>query len=84
MEAIYKYELELKDEQVISLPADAEILSIQEQGGSICAWVRLDTQKPERDRKIIVCGTGRPIAAKDMLFISTVQTGAMVWHFFEG
>jgi len=83
MKTIYKYELALTDEQTISLPADAEILDIQQQGQDLCAWVKLDTDMPERDRKITICGTGNPISDLTLAHIATVQIGAMVWHFFE-
>lgn len=83
METIYKYELELTDTQALSLPADAEILTIQQQGPSIFAWVKLDNQKPERDRTIVVCGTGSPLKQPYMRYITTIQVGIMVWHFFE-
>ena len=83
MNTVYKYDLELKEEQVLSLPADAEILSIQEQGGNLCAWVSVDTEKPERDKTIIISGTGNAIYYKDLRHITTLQMGSMVWHFFE-
>jgi len=83
METIYKYEIALTDSQALSLPADAQILSIQEQGNCLCAWARVDTCKPERDRTIICCGTGNKIEQDSMRFISTVQMGSFVWHFFE-
>jgi hypothetical protein len=83
MMTIYKYELTLKDEQVLSLPADSEILSIQAQGVAVFAWVSVDTSKPERDRKIFIVGTGDPVDTKGIKYISTVQVGPMVWHFFE-
>lgn len=83
MITIYKYELELKGEQSLSLPADAEILSIQVQNGCICAWVKLDTEKPERTRTIAIYGTGQPGGPNSAQYIATLQMGSMVWHFFE-
>lgn len=84
VKTIYKYKLALTDQQIINIPADAEILSIQEQAGDICMWVKLDTDKPERARSIVICGTGNPVDHLcDMHHISTLQMGNMVWHFFE-
>ena len=83
MHTVYKYALALADKQTISLPADAEILAIQQQGQELCAWVKVDTDKPERDRTIVICGTGSPIDSEGMRYVSTVQMGDMVWHFFE-
>tara|TARA_R110000851_G_C12769468_1_gene533998 strand:- start:72 stop:332 length:261 start_codon:yes stop_codon:yes gene_type:complete len=84
METIYKYELKIASEQFLRLPSGAEILSIQQQQqGSVCAWVKLDTSKPMRDRKIVICGTGNSIEHEVTRFIETIQMGVMVWHFFE-
>jgi len=83
MKTIYKYELAMKDEQVLSLPADAKVLSVQAQGVQVFAWVSLDTKKPERDRKIYIAGTGNPIDCEGLQHLATVQVGPMVWHFFE-
>ena len=83
MNAIYKYELEITDKQTISLPDDAEVLSIQEQQGAIYAWVRVDTDMPQCDRTFIVCGTGNPIHQGQMKHLATIQKDYMVWHFFE-
>ena len=82
MSVIYKYTLELQQEQTLSLPADAEILTIQIQSGVICAWVRLDTLKPERTRTLVICGTGDN-PPENGRYVATVQTPPMVWHFFE-
>ena len=80
---IYKYELACTDIQLLHLPADAEILSIQLQNGNICAWAKLNPAKPKVSRKIIMAGTGGPVSDAPMRHIATVQAGVMVWHFFE-
>jgi hypothetical protein len=83
MKTIYKYELCMTGTQTLKLPADAEILTIQQQGAELCAWVKLDTNSPCEDRTIVICGTGNPIEHEEMYYLSTVQMGSMVWHFFE-
>lgn len=83
MDTVYKYELELTERQVLSLPADARILDIQVQNESLCAWVKLDTEKPERERVILIVGTGNRAPHNAQKHISTVQMNGFVWHFFE-
>ncbi len=83
MKTIFKYQLALTDEQTISLPVDAKILSIQEQGEYIFAWVSLDTDQPKWGRKIYIAGTGNSFDCESLRHITTLQMGDMVWHFFE-
>ena len=73
----------LTSEQLLLLPDGSEVLDIQEQGGNIYAWVKLDTSNPDRERKFVIYGTGNPIEETNLLHISTLQMGMMVWHFFE-
>ena len=83
MEIIYKYQLDITDRQNVKLPIDAEILSIQDQGGVVCMWAKIDPNKIAIDRTIIIYGTGIPCEDIEGTFISTLQVGAMVWHFFQ-
>lgn len=77
MEIIYKYKLSLVEEQELDLPIDAEVLSIQKQGDSICAWVKLDTEKKVYSRKILIYGTGQPISEHWLKHITTLQMGVI-------
>jgi len=83
METVYKYELKLTDRQIIFLPADSQILDVQEQNGALCAWVRLETNNPYRNREILIAGTGNTIPSHTGRHISTVQMDSLVYHVFE-
>lgn len=85
MRTIYKYPLEIVDEQFIELPADAMILTAQNQNQVLCLWTILDTESPKVKRKIWIIGTGNPIPEHSLPldFIVTVQWGMFVWHIFE-
>jgi hypothetical protein len=86
---IWKFPLAIVDEQVIGLPKDAEILSVQFQGPQLCLWALLDTEAPKQMRLIRIIGTGNP-APDDLAlwtFLGTVQQGysglpTLVWHVF--
>ena len=83
MITIFKYPFILSHVQVIKIPADAEILSIQMQNERFYIWVKLDTEKPKFERNILVFGTGAEMQNDNLKYISSIQDGAFVWHFFE-
>jgi len=82
MKTIYKYNLELLGTQTLSIPSDAEFLSVQEQGGQLALWAVVDTDLPEREFTITLHGTGNPMPELHGCYIDTVQMDGMVWHFF--
>ncbi len=85
---IYKYKLEIVDEQIISLPEGSKVLSAKEQNGDICIWVLIDHVTPCENRTFYIFGTGNPILrhVEEMNFVGTVFTHdkALVWHVYEG
>ncbi|MEN6293881.1 MAG: hypothetical protein ABFD07_17925 [Methanobacterium sp.] len=86
VQTIWKYTLESKEMQDIELPEDAEVLTVQNQNGNICMWVRLDPTAPKVYRTFGVFGTGwNVITGSNFKYIGTVQLdgGAFVFHIFE-
>lgn len=95
MEKIFKYELEITDEQTIDMPSLSRILSVQEQNGKLCLWAVVEEKNAIKPRKIIICGTGNPLpdglrefsydapSGYTTEFIGTVQMSyGLVWHVF--
>lgn len=83
---VYKYELEITDEQTIRLPFDAEILTVQMQGIRCYLWALVDPCNELNDRVICIYGTGNPIPDKIRLkYINTFQIPhlGLVFHAFE-
>lgn len=83
MKTIWKYELQIVDEQVLEMPRMAVPLSVKLQYGVACLWAEVDSSEKTERRKVFCCGTGNPM--KDMtecLFIGTVIQGQFVWHFY--
>lgn len=83
---IFKYRLKIEEEQIVNMPHDAKILSLQMQGSSPVMWVMVDDAKREASFKIRMTGTGWPdgndIIAEQL--IGTVQAdNGLVWHFFN-
>ena len=58
MRHVWKYELKMTDVQSINVPVEAEALSAMMQRGNLCIWLRVDPEKPKKDRYIAVLPTG--------------------------
>ena len=90
MKTIYKYPLELVDEQTIALPKGAHILSVQWIRDSICVYALVDLDVKECEaRQFVIIGTGHPIAPNTIpvvhYFLGTVHNDdqSLVFHIFE-
>lgn len=85
MKTIHKYPLKAEDRQRVSMPDEAELLTVQYQPGfGACLWALVDTAKPHAARKIMIRGTGHP--AEDVgRYIATFQIPdeGLVFHVFE-
>jgi hypothetical protein len=85
MKSIWKYPLQVTDEQVIDAPEGAEALTVQMQSGTPCLWMRVDPASPKMPRKIITHGTGHRVQDTTGRYIGTYQLdgGALVFHVFD-
>lgn len=87
MKTIWKYPLEITDEQVVEMPQGANILSVQSQGSQLCLWaIVFPNRASMRERTITIYGTGHAMRTDcEEKFLATVQQdgGALVWHVFE-
>lgn len=85
-ETVYKYSLEIKDEQMVLLPIGARILTVQQQNNNIFLWALVNsTASEEQAFTIRIHGTGHAISDSDELeYINTVQLygGKLVFHVF--
>lgn len=81
---IYKYPLSTGvAEQYLSMPENAQILSIQMQDGTPQLWALIDLTQPYVPRKIKCFGTGHTISTNPGFHIGTVHSYGLVWHYFE-
>lgn len=88
MNTIYKYPLQIEDRQVVEMPKNARILSIQVQNGVPCIWAKVNPKSEKEKRVIYIVGTGHDLEN----FISDfcnycgtfqIRGGALVFHAFE-
>ena len=82
MNRIYKYPVPLEERPTIRIPAQSHLLTIQAQDDHLYAWAEVDPGKPESDLGLVIVGTGHPVPDDAVLYITTVQLGGYVWHFY--
>lgn len=80
---IYKFPLEITDEQFITAPKDSVPLSVQFQKRQLCLWMIKGTSVPTLF-KVYIVGTGNPFDKTNKKFVGTAQEldGRLVWHIF--
>lgn len=86
MRTIWKYELEVTDQQIHAIPEGGVILCIQVQREHPCIWVLVNREHPQEERTFRICGTGHEISEnEDLSYIGSFQlyNGAFVGHLFE-
>ena len=83
MKTIWKYPLE-SGKNIISLPWDNQILTVQMQNGEPYVWVLLDPKEKTYPTLLEVYGTGHTIEdSQSKHYIGTWQDGKCVWHLFK-
>ena len=85
MNSIWKFELEVTDEQLIEIPAGSLLLDVQVQHGTPCLWARVEPEAEKVKRRIFTHGTGHPVPETTGDYIGSyqLQGGAFVGHVFE-
>lgn len=86
MLTIYKYPLKLEENQIIKMPAGAEILTVQLQKNKPVLWAKVDDESPKEESVMIkLAVTGGELNACEMLhYLATVQMQhGIVLHCFK-
>ena len=96
MRTIWKFPLEITDVQRISMPVDADVISVVNQNNQIVLYAIVDDTAPRENREVRIFGTGNEFTlpeswkiTQEYKFIGTVTTsmddlpfGDFVWHVF--
>jgi hypothetical protein len=87
MNKIWKYILEITDQQYLQLPMGARILSVANQNESLVLYALVNPEEQTTENFVVqIFGTGNPIERLDPMskFIGTVvmENGKLVWHVF--
>ncbi len=86
MNKIFKYNLTVEGDFTLVMPKDAQILTIQLQGGDPVLWAIVNPKKEAIVRKFRTIGTGHDITNLESLsYIGTYQQyeGQLICHLFE-
>ena len=87
MKTVFKYKLETTEYQVLQIPRDGKILTVQIQQNNVVLWVLVEADKEYEDRTFIIVGIGHPIyeTDKELIYIGTYQLsdGEFTRHVFE-
>lgn len=87
MKVVYKYPIDITDEQVIKLPLGSKILSVIEQNNKIVLYA-IVSPGIEYTREVIIriVGTGNeiPLSLDEFKFMDSIklQNGNLVFHVF--
>jgi hypothetical protein len=66
------------------MPRGARILALQMQAGTPTVWAVVNPDAPLEPRPLIIVGTGQLVPTDAGVYIGTWQSGAFVFHVFEG
>lgn len=85
MKTIWKYPLPTAGAPSLYMPAGAQILSLQVQGGVPCLWALVDPSRTQETRFFHIVGTGHELADNPGIYVGTFQVegGEFVFHLFE-
>ncbi len=84
MRKIFKYKIEVKNEQVIECDGSIHPLCVQLRHNEIFLWADVcidDKTRPSR-LFIHIFGTGNEIPERCMAYLGTVQKDGYVWHIY--
>lgn len=90
---IFKYPIEIVDEQVVMVPAGAKPLHfdlqkvprrpIEHFEGEPTLWLEVDDSATKVPLRLFVVGTGNPIPPNAVNYIGTVLMPPFVWHLYS-
>ena len=83
---IYKFPLEVRDEQIIEVPGGITPLHVGFQDGTLCLWGSVWPGYSTVPFPVYIIGTGNPYNIEDPMLIhaGTAYDGLFVWHVFVG
>lgn len=80
---VLKFTLHITDLQIIEMPAEAKLLTVQMQNGLPRLWALCEENNPASRRKIAICGTGHEQDGGAYISSFNIDGGALVFHVFE-
>jgi hypothetical protein len=82
--SIYKYPLSIEYEQVVAMPAGAELLHVADQLGELCVWARVKLPaRRSAQRHLRIVGTGHSAHFVGRYVGWALMGDGLVWHVFD-
>jgi len=81
-DAIWKFPLELADDQMFDMPEGAQVLycAVDPKIDQLCLWVRVTPENKKELRRFVIVGTGHPIPDHVVQYYGSAIAGPFVWH----
>lgn len=83
---VYKYPLQITDEQTVIMPKYPHYLTLQWVRGELCLYAVVKPDNPPSEHKFIIVATGQEIPNDyPLIYMGTVtqRDERLVWHVFE-
>jgi hypothetical protein len=82
--AVWKFPIETTYEQVVQMPPDVKLLTVQVQYGKPCLWAEVEEHDHKVNRLIYIHGTGHPFT-HDGIYVGSyhLADGALVFHVYD-
>jgi len=85
MKTIYKYPIQITDEQEIEMPFASKVIHAGlDPQGTPCLWAVVDTESSPEPVSVLVVGTGNPMPFHPERHVGSFVQGPFVWHVFLG
>lgn len=82
--AIFKYPLDVTDEQTVNLPFGAKVVHVGMQNDKMYLWAEVDPKsKDDTPVTFRIFGTGHPMPEANIQHVGTVFDGPFVWHVYQ-
>jgi hypothetical protein len=83
MKTIYKYPIEIKDQQKIQVHLDCKFLYAGlDNNNTPCVWAEVDTESQKFWRVINIFGTGNPMPNPVGQYLNSFNQNPFVWHVY--
>jgi len=82
---IWKFPIKVVEQQIVEMPQEAKILTVQVQYGQPCIWALVNPDCNVEERTIYTVGTGHPAShVAGCQYVGTYQLheGQLVFHIF--
>jgi len=85
MKTIWKFKFEINDNFELSMPKNAEILTIQIQNNIPCIWAIIDSDQLSEIRYFELYGTGHLLKESKKKYIGSFRmyNDSLIFHLFE-